>query len=83
MKRTRVKLKLMGIAVCSSILLFISLKKGILPENKKPVQVVQAYNDRQVTEDIGKELVKCYTESDLLWKYYSLCLKEYKECKRK
>ena len=78
----KIKFKLMGIAVCSSVLLFISLKKGILPENKKPAQFIRSYTDREIIEDMERKLAKCYAESDLLWKYYSLCLREYKECKR-
>ena len=43
----KVKLRLMGIAVCLSMLLFIALEKGILPKIKK---TPHTYTNKQIVE---------------------------------
>mgnify|MGYP001228990183 CR=1 FL=1 len=75
----KTKIKLAGMALFASLMLFIAMYKGILPKIEKTIPL---YDDKNTVDSLSKEVLRCYIELDFLTKYYLACIEEVKVCGR-
>ena len=73
----KTKMKLAGIALFVSLMLFIAMYRGILPKIEKTIPL---YDDKNTIDSLSKEVLKCYIELDFLTKYYLACIEEVRRC---
>jgi hypothetical protein len=74
----KIKIKLAGIALFVSLMLFIAMYKGLLP---KIEEITPLYDDKNTVDNLSQEVLRCYIELDFLTKHYLTCVEEVRRCK--